>query len=113
MIDENIRNIWGDFVKQYEKYFMSNEEIWMTRFDELNEYINIHKNLPPSRDKELDTLVQWVRHQRRNYDNRNQIMKNEYIRKLWKEFTDNNTELFNMPSSTVITDNIINNFLDE
>ena len=40
-------------------------------------------------------------------------MKNEYIRKLWKEFTDNNTELFNMPSSTVITDNIINNFLDE
>ena len=107
MIDENIRNIWGDFVKQYEKYFMSNEEIWMTRFDELNEYINIHKNLPPSRDKELDTLVQWVRHQRRNYDNRNQIMKNEYIRKLWKEFTDNNTELFNMPSSTVITDNIL------
>jgi DNA-directed RNA polymerase subunit H (RpoH/RPB5) len=94
MIDETIRTIWGDFIKQYEKYFISNEEIWMTRFDEFKEYINIHKKLPPSRDKELDTLVQWVRHQRRNYDNRNQIMKNEDIRKLWKEFTDNNTELF-------------------
>ena len=65
MVNNNIRELWEDFVKQYEKYFMSNEEIWMTRFDELNEYINIHKKLPPSQDKELDTLVQWVRHQRR------------------------------------------------
>ncbi len=94
MIDETIRTIWEDFVKQYEKYFMSNEEIWMTRFDELNEYINIHKKIPTFRDKEVVSLVQWMRHQRKNYDNRIQIMKNEDIRKLWKEFTDNNTELF-------------------
>jgi hypothetical protein len=94
MVNENIQKLWEDFVKQYEKYFMSNEEIWMTRFDELNEYINIHKKLPTSRDTELDTLVQWTRHQKRNYDNRNQIMNNETIRKMWKEFTDNNTALF-------------------
>jgi len=93
-VNENIRKLWEDFVKQYEKYFMSNEEIWMTRFDELNEYINIHNKLPPSRDKDFDTLVQWTRHQKRNYDNRNQIMNNETIRKIWKEFTDNNTALF-------------------
>jgi len=93
-VNENIRKLWEDFVKQYEKYFMSNEEIWMTRFDELNEYINIHNKLPPSRDKDFDSLVQWTRHQKRNYDNRNQIMNNETIRKIWKEFTDNNTALF-------------------
>jgi superfamily II DNA or RNA helicase len=94
MVNENIRKLWEDFVKQYEKYFMSNEEIWMTRFDELNEYINIHNKLPPSRDKDFDSLVQWTRHQKRNYDNRIQIMENETIRKIWKEFTDNNTALF-------------------
>jgi superfamily II DNA or RNA helicase len=96
MVNENIRKLWEDFVKRYEKYFMSNEEIWMTRFDELNEYINIHKKLPTSRDTDMDmdSLVQWTRHQKRNYDNRNQIMNNETIRKIWKEFTDNNTALF-------------------
>lgn len=94
MVNENIRKLWEDFVKQYEKYFMSNEEIWMTRFDELNEYINIHKKLPTSRDTDMDSLVHWTRHQKRNYDNRNQIMNNETIRKIWKEFTDNNTALF-------------------
>ncbi len=94
MVNENIRKLWEDFVKKYETLLMTNEEIWMLRYNELNEYINIHNKLPPSRDIDMDSLVQWIRHQKRNYDNRNQIMKNETIRKIWKEFTDNNTALF-------------------
>ena len=94
MIDENIRKIWADFVKQYETYFISNEEIWMSRFDELNEYINKYNKLPLSCNTENNTLVQWLRHQKRNYESKNQIMKNETIRKYWKEFIDNNSNLF-------------------
>jgi hypothetical protein len=93
-VNENIRKLWEDFVKQYEELFVSNEEIWMMRYNELNEYINIHNKLPPSRDKDFDSIVQWTRHQKRNYDNRTQIMENETIRKIWKEFTDNNKALF-------------------
>ena len=105
MINENIRKLWKDFVKQYEIYFISNEEIWMLRYNELNEYINIHNKIPPSRDKDFDSLAQWTRHQKRNYDNRNYIMKNETIRKIWKEFTDNNTALFNNTTDDIWIEN--------
>ena len=90
MIDETIRTIWEDFVKQYEKYFMSAEEVWFEKKEKVEEYIQTYNKLPSTRDK----LGRWVGTQKQTYKNKKHIMVNDNIRKEWDEFTAKYPHLF-------------------
>ena len=71
-------------------YFVSYEDEWNERFNELIEYININKKTPSSTDENDDVkkLYNWMSNQARNY--KNNKMFNSKIFKIWKNFVDSN-----------------------
>ena len=88
MTNKPIRKKWEDFVKTHQKHFMTNEEEWDIKLQEVDNYI-IHHNKRPSqidKNKEIQTLGRWVSCQPRNYTNNKYIMQNELIRNKWENF---------------------------
>jgi superfamily II DNA or RNA helicase len=85
-----IRKLWEDFIKddQYKHYMMSKQDLWVYNLEQCKTYINIHKNRPPSRDKEVNIkyMGNWLINQSKNYKKTNEIMKDELIRQKWEEF---------------------------
>ncbi len=85
-----IRKLWEDFIKddQYKHYMMSKQDLWVYNLEQCKTYINIHKNRPSSRDKEVNIkyMGNWLINQNKNYKKTNEIMKDELIRKKWEEF---------------------------
>jgi hypothetical protein len=94
MQDNNIRKLWKEFVAENENIFLSKEEIWMETLSKVKTYILSYNTLPPYKDIQTDSLAQWINHQKRNYANRHQIMKNDDIRQYWKQFIDTYPNLF-------------------
>ncbi len=99
MQDENIKNAWGEFIEKYKEYFLSNEEILNNKLKLIEDYIIKNKKKPSSYDKNKDIkmLGQWITKQQNNYKNNEQIMKEENIRKKWKEFIEKYKEYFLLP----------------
>jgi len=88
MKEENIRNIWEDFINTYSHLFMSNDEIWNDTLEKVKSYIETNNKLPSSTDKNKDIkqLEKWISHQKKNYNKKEQIMKEENIRNKWEDF---------------------------
>jgi hypothetical protein len=90
MENEEIYNLWTNFINnpKYKIYFMSNEEVWKCKFNQVIEYININ-NIKPSRsdnDKNIIQLNAWISTQLNIYKNKKQIMNNEEIYNQWTTF---------------------------
>jgi hypothetical protein len=64
----------------------NNEEIWIRKLEEVKAYIDKYGKRPSSMDKDTNKLSRWICNQIINYKNEEQIMKNENIRNIWKEF---------------------------
>lgn len=112
MTNEEIRKKWEELVNKYQEVFKSNEDIWKDNLNMLKQYTNIHNKLPTScnQDENIKYLGLWVRNQTRNFDKKQNIMKNDEIRTLWEEFINmkdikvlflNNEELWNDNKSKV------------
>jgi superfamily II DNA or RNA helicase len=112
MTNEDIRNLWEEFVNKYQEVFKSNEDIWKDNFNKLKEYINIHNILPTScnKDETIKCLGLWVRNQAKNYEKKQYNMKNYEISTIWEEFMSlkdikilflNNEELWNYNKACV------------
>jgi superfamily II DNA or RNA helicase len=88
MKEENIRNIWEDFINTYSHLFMSNDEMWNDTLEKAKLYIETNNKLPSSTDKNKDIkqLGKWISHQKENYSKKEQIMKEENIRNIWEDF---------------------------
>ena len=88
MKNESIRKKWEEFVEKHKIHFMSNEEEWNLKLQELDLYITQHNKRPSTCDKnrEFKLLAKWLDHQKTNYKKKEQIMKNEPIRKKWEDF---------------------------
>jgi superfamily II DNA or RNA helicase len=87
MKNEEIYNKWKEFISdiKYNKYFISNEELWDKNFRELKKYINDNNKTPSSRN--IDTTIgRWFFYQKHNYKNKQNIMKNQNIYNKWTEF---------------------------
>ena len=46
MFNEDIRRLWDSFIKDYQQYFISNEELWTNKLTELKSFIDFNKTIP-------------------------------------------------------------------
>jgi len=87
MKNEEIYNTWTDFINdnKYKEYFMSNEETWIKKTEEIKEYMNKNNKRPSQndKDKKIKNLGKWISDQQINYKNKENIMKNEEIYNTW------------------------------
>ena len=90
MSNSYIRKLWEEFINdsKYSKYFLSNEEKWKLRLEEVKKYIDENNKRPSSTNKNsnIRSYGQWISDQQDNYKNNKHIMSNPDIRKLWEEF---------------------------
>jgi hypothetical protein len=90
MKTENIRLIWKGFIEdiKYQQYFLSNEEEWNIKLDNVKKYIDDNKKRPLTHDKNntIKQLGKWLSTQQNNYKKEKCIMKNENIKDKFKKF---------------------------
>lgn len=88
MKNENIYEKWSVFINNYGKYFLSREDEWNLKFNNIKLYIDKYEKRPNKNDENIDikNLGIWVSVQLQTYKTKIYIMKNENIRKKWKEF---------------------------
>ena len=96
MSDENIRIQWEKFIKEYEKYFKSNEEVWIEKLKQVMNYINLNNKRPSCTDAntEIKQLATWLQAQQTNYIKKEQIMSDENIRPQWEKFIKDHEKYF-------------------
>jgi hypothetical protein len=97
MKEENIRNIWENFINTYAHLFMSNDEKWNDTLEKVKMYIKTNNKLPSVKDKNKDIrqLKLWISNQKKNYSKQKDIMKQENIRNKWEDFISTYSHLFN------------------
>ena len=97
MKQENIRNKWEDFINTHSRLFMSNYEIWNNTLEKVKLYIETNDKLPShhNKNKDIKQLGNWISHQKKNYNKKEQIMKEENIRNIWEDFMNTYPHLFN------------------
>ena len=92
MSNETIRHLWENFISEYKdhfnckQYFVSNKEKWITILEWVKNYIDENKKRPTRKNKDEIKYAMWLTLQVHNYKNKNKIMSNETIRKLWEDF---------------------------
>lgn len=91
MKKEEIYNIWTDFINdpKYKPYFISNEDEWKDKLNELKIYIDKYNKLPSQKNKDTKILGGWVSNQNKNYKNKINIMKNQEVYNTWTDFINN------------------------
>jgi superfamily II DNA/RNA helicase len=96
MKNKNIIKIWEEFINYYKQYFLSIEEKWKLKLDQLILYINKNNKLPSgtSKNKEEYNLGRWRWSQVKNYKLKKYIMKNEIIYNKWKKFIEDYKKYF-------------------
>ena len=88
MKDDIIRKIFEDFLDKYKKCFLTNDEQWTLRLQQVKAYIDENKKRPLQfdKDKNVQQMSSWLSRQLANYDNQKHIMINENLRKVFSEF---------------------------
>jgi len=83
MEDENIYNLWTEFINdnKYKKFFEDNDIIWINKLNEVIKYIDENNKKPSRKDKnnEIKILGSWISNQQTNYKSKKDIMKDENI----------------------------------
>jgi len=85
---KKIKTSWEEIITEYNDYFLSNEELWYEKLENVKEYIKKNNKRPSEddKDKEIKQLGNWVSSQIHNYKQSKCIMENVDIRKSWEEF---------------------------
>jgi len=88
MKNEIIYNKWYEFInnEKYELYFGSNEEKWMRMLNSLKKYLDDNEKIPSYKNDKV--LYKWQSRQKDHYNSNKCIMKDENIKKIWKQFID-------------------------
>lgn len=92
MRDEEIYNLWTDFIEEYPDYFKDKTEVWKSHLNSLEDYIEEHDKMPSTHDKnkKISKLGAWINTQKYNHTHNTEIMQNEEICELWEEFAEDN-----------------------
>jgi hypothetical protein len=83
-----IEEQWHISLEEVKEYFLSNEKQWYISLQEVKEYIDVTKKRPSvtNRIKEIKAFCKWISHQQTNHQIKQDIMKDEEIRKKWSDF---------------------------
>ena len=76
------------------------KKIWYENLTSLNNFISENNKLPSNSDKENKHIIKWLNHQIINYEKHKCEMKDEIIRKIWKEFINENSKYFNLDENS-------------
>ena len=85
----------GYFYKDYQQYFLSNEELWTNNLTELKAFIDLNKRRPSEGKETEKVLGLWLSVQLRNRKARQQIMSNEDVKNSWDSFIKDYQQYFN------------------
>ena len=90
MEDINIRNIWKQFIEEYNDILnmSKNQQNWIENLNKLKEILKRGEKIPTrhNKDDELKSLGYWYNYQIYNYKNNKNILNNPMFRKKWEEF---------------------------
>jgi superfamily II DNA or RNA helicase len=120
MKNEKIYNEWFNFINsdKYKKYFEENNTHWINNLYKTKDFIDKNQKKPSTVDINIENVVlsNWIRAQQQNYSRKNNIMKDEYIYNLWKDFINDNKykQYFeDLNIRWVNTLNKVKNFIDD
>jgi hypothetical protein len=90
MKDENIYNKWNEFINSdtYKIYFQSQYECFIINLNKVKIYIdkNNKRPLQKDEDKDIRVLGTWISNQLKNYNKKQENMKDENIYNKFTEF---------------------------
>jgi len=88
LINRYLCQIWETFIQEYAEYFMTYEEKWQEKLENLKNYIDKHGELPNmhSAYKKIAAMKKWIYQQNSTYKTHKNIMKSSKIRTLWADF---------------------------
>ncbi len=84
-LKEEYRVKWEEFIKDYDKYMITNQEEWFIKLHILKNYMDIHKEKPRQK---VNLMGNWLYMQTQYYKQRKYNMKHDHIRKAWEEFNE-------------------------
>ena len=89
--DEKLLNNYIIGIKEFRQYS------WEDKLNLVKSYIETNNKLPSQydKDKEIKQLGCWISHQKKNYNKKEYIMKEENIRNKWEDFINTYPHLFN------------------
>ena len=96
MKDKTFRTQWETLMNNYPRLFQTNEDQWMKKLDELQQFITMNDSLPSesSNDPIVKQLGQWCSDQKKNYKKQTYIMKDPMIRSQWTQLMTKYPRLF-------------------
>ena len=86
----HLEQVNSDFLQNISIRILTHTQKWESILESVKAYIDKEKKRPSTKSKEETTkkLGQWIDNQKKNYSKREQIMKEESIRKKWEEFVE-------------------------
>ena len=94
MNDEDIYVKWESFIKDYEGYFISDDEKWYENLSKIKEYLNKYHKRPSDKNVADKYLGNWLSSQIENYKNKNKSMNNSEIYDTFTIFLNEYKEYF-------------------
>jgi len=93
MNNEERQQMWEEFFKdeKYKDYFIDNDEVWNTKFEEVKKFMDDNKKRPNKRrsiNEDENVLGCWITHQIQNYKKKQRAFNTEERRKIWEEFVE-------------------------
>lgn len=113
-----IKQNWKEFInsEKYKEYFLSQEEKWDIKLNEVIDYIDINKKKPSEYDinENVKSLGYWICDQQKNYKLLINNMKDKNIKDKWKNFA-NNYKIYLITHHKIWHDNleILKKYIDD
>ena len=87
---------WTELINKYGDYFLTNEELWDEKIQNLKIFINLNLKLPNGKSKNDDekSVGLWLSSQKRDYKNKSGGMKDEFRYLKWTQFLEEYKQYF-------------------
>jgi hypothetical protein len=96
---QNIVNLWNEFTNEYSIYLLQGKEQWYSRLNELRIFLDGNKDKKQktpsshSKDSNIKSLASFIATQKKNYENKTQIMRESDIYDEWTHFLEKYKDL--------------------